>query len=231
MILPVFRAQSTPNIGTTGAVSINAPSGLSVGDLEILVGSTIAGGTLSITTEGGSAWTLITSISVSSGERVYAWWRINRIGDSAPSITASSDHAIGARWCYVDGTFDPIIPVSTAVTGTESSSDTSFSFSTGGTTTRDNSKVVCIASHGTDTVAAQIPQMTNASLTNLESIVNHSTLNGGGGGYGATHGDCVTAGSMGTFACTYVSSSQKSYMAFAIISSQERPYSDATLSL
>src|SRR6478752_4165110 len=66
---PEFRAAGAKSVGTTLAVTVSAPAGVATGDLEILIASTIAGGSVSITTDGGGAWTSLGSQDVTAGEK------------------------------------------------------------------------------------------------------------------------------------------------------------------
>lgn len=216
---PVIRAVGVAASGGASAQAIAAPAGLANGDLEIMVAGTIAGGSISITTAGGGAWTAMTGspIDVTGGEKLYVWWRIFNSGtDSNPSITPGSDHVIGQRLAYAQGTFDSTTPFENVVTGTEATSDTSFSFAPGGSTTQGSRLVACVASTGVDSASAQVPVMTNAALGSLTSRMNSNTLSGGGGGFGYTDGTLNSPGSVGTFACTYANASPKAYISFAI---------------
>jgi hypothetical protein len=219
MALPVFRAAGAKTVGTTTAVAVTAPAGVATGDLEILVGTTIAGGTVTIGSAGGSAWTAWTPafVDVTLGEILYVWWRIRQASDSNPTVSAASDHFCAGRLCYQAGTFDASDPFENEASGSEVSSDTSFSWAPGGSTSGPDRLVCCIATTGFDSNTHQVPVMTNANLTALAlRMSNHNTTTGGGGGFGMTEGALATAGAVGTFACTYVTSSTKAYISFAI---------------
>ena len=95
----------------TTAITPGAPIGIATGDLEILVASTIAGATISITANGGGAWTAIDNQDVTSGERIYAWYRIRAGGDGNPSVQPSSDHCVACRIAVTTGTFDTGTPI------------------------------------------------------------------------------------------------------------------------
>lgn len=225
MALPVFRAAGAKSTGTTGATAVAAPAGLVAGDLEVLVATTIAGGSISITTAGGGAWTAVpnTPIDVTAGEKLYVWYREFAPGDSSPSVTPGSDHVCAARLAYKVGTFDRTTPIEVAVSSTEATSDTSFSWAPGTSTTVNDCLVLVVSTSGVDSNTAQVPVCTNASLTALASRANYNTTSGGGGGFGVTEGAKATAGTTGTFACTYAGASPKAYASFAI-----RPYSAAS---
>ena len=219
MALPTFRAAGAKVAGTTAGLAVTAPAGVATGDLEILVASTIAGGTCSISAAGGSAWTAMTGSpqDVTGGEKLYVWWRIRQAGDSDPSVSAASDHFLAARMAITTGTFDPTTPFELAQAGSETTSDTSFSFATTGSTAGADRLCFCICTSGFDSNTHQVPAMTNAQLGSLTGrFTNHNTSNGAGGGFGCTSGTKVVAGALGTFACTIVTASSKAYIAFAV---------------
>jgi len=209
--LPVFRAAGAKSNGTTGATTIAAPAGLATGDLEIMFGHTIVAATLSITTVGGSAWTLMagTPFSLTGAGKLYCWWRIRQAGDSDPALTPSSDHVLGVRIAYQAGTFDPSNPIGEEAASNENVSDGTYSFAPGTTTPTDNCMVIGLGTSGLDSNTAQIPVMANTSLTSLLSLFNYQTTSGGGGGFGASQGVKATAGTTGTFTTTYTSASTK----------------------
>jgi hypothetical protein len=212
----VFRAAGSKSVGTTGAVTVTAPVGVATGDLEILVSSTIAGATISITSDGGSAWTALGNQDVTAGERVYVWYRVRQGGDGNPQVTPSSDHSCSVRLAYTTGTFDATTPIENWTTSSETTSDTSFSWAPGYSTTNDYSLVLCVATSGFDSNTAQVPVNTNANLASLASRANYETSNGAGGGFGITEGRLDSHGAVGTFACTYVTASAKAYVSFSI---------------
>ena len=219
MAAPTFRAAGAKVVGTTSALSVSAPAGVATGDLEILVVGTIAGGSVTITANGGSAWTALTGspIDVTAGEKLYVWWRIRQAGDSDPSVNAGSDHFIAARMAVTAGTFSSSSPIELAQAASETTSDTSFSFATTGSTSGVDRLCFCICTSGADSNTQQVPVMTNAALTSLTTrLANHQTNTGGGGGFGCTTGIRAAAGALGTFACTLAGVSPKSYLAFAV---------------
>jgi hypothetical protein len=215
--IPVYRSTGAKTASTTSA-AVAEPTGVATGDLEILVTSTISGGSNSIADNGGSAWTAMTGspVDAGDGEALYVWWRIRQVGDSDPVISLTSDHFCAARIAYTEGTFDATTPFEIETTGTEITSDTSFSWSPGTTTAGTNRVVLCIATSGFDSNTSQVKIMSNSSLTSRALRVNYETSSGGGGGFGATEGARSTAGGVGTFACTYAKASPKAYMSFAI---------------
>lgn len=224
MALPLFRAAGAKSAGTTGATTVTAPAGVAVGDLEILVATTIAGGTISISNNGGSAWTAMTPVDVTGGEKLYVWYRVRQTGDGDPQVTPGSDHVNAARLAYVGGTFDSTTPIEGIVTGSEVTSDTSFSFAPGNSSTLNDSLVLAICTSGNDTNTAQFSAaFANANLTALALRAAYQTLNGGGGGFGLTEGARAVAGAVGTWSATLAAASSKAYISFVI-----RPYVPAT---
>jgi hypothetical protein len=218
MALPVFRAAGAKSEGTGGAVTVAAPAGVATGDLEILISTTVPAGSITVTTPGGSAWTAMTGspIDVSSGEELFVFWRIRQAGDSDPQVTPGSDHSCSGRLAYQAGTFSTSDPFEIETSSTETTSDTSFSWAPGVSTTDVDRLVLVISTTGADTGTGQIPVCTNAALASLASRANYCTASGGGGGFGCTEGAKAVAGDVGTFACTYAGASRKAYIAFAI---------------
>src|ERR1043166_7308542 len=146
-----FRAASAKASGT-GAVTPSLPSGVAANDLCILVATTIAGGSISITANGSiSTWTEITSggINVASGQKMYVWWGRFSSGSTGPTVTPGSDHCCAGIAAY-SGCSTSSAVVNASVTGTEATSDTSFSFATGTNTTAANCLCLCACSQGND---------------------------------------------------------------------------------
>lgn len=218
MALPVFRAAGAKSAGTTGAVTVAAPTGVATGDLEIIIAECATANTISITSDGGGAWTLMTGlpVTVAGGEKLYVWSRQRAGGDSDPQVTASADHVCAARLAYQTGTYDTSDPFEIETTGTETTSDTSFSFAPGTSTSKNDCLVLVVSTILRDSNTASVPVCTNANLTSLNSRANYCTNSGNGGGFGVTEGALATAGAVGTFACTYGAASAKSYVSFAI---------------
>src|SRR6266496_1089480 len=181
MAIPIFRAASAKAAGT-GAVTPALPAGMSANDIVILCATTIAGGSISITANGSiGTWTAITGspIDVTSGEKLYVWWGRWSSGSTGPTVTPGSDHCCAgtAAWsgCITDSTV-----INNQATGTEVTSDTSFSFATGISTTVANTLCLCICTSGVSSNTGQVPVMTNSSLASLASRLNINTNSGGG---------------------------------------------------
>lgn len=214
-----FRAAGAKVVGTTTGVAVTAPAGVAVGDLEILVAGTIAGGSVTISANGGSAWTAISGspIDVTGGEKLYVWWRIRQTGDTNPSVLAGSDHFIAARMAVTVGTFDTADPLDVENAAADVNNTTAVSWFSSPLTTIADTLHFCIVTSGADSNTQQVPVMTNANLTALtHRLTNHQTNTGGGGGFGCTTGVRTTAGSPGTWGCTLAGASPKSYVAFAV---------------
>ena len=215
--MAITRRTPSAKAAGTGAVTPALPTGMSANDVVFLVASTIAGGTCTISANGSvGTWNVVTGspINVASGEKLYVWWGVWTSGSTGPTVTPGSDHCCAATQAF--GGVDTTSPIGVNAIGTETSSDTSFSFATGITTTHDNSRCCCVATNGADSDTGQVPVMTNANLTGLTLEFNYETAQGGGGGFGFTSGARASAGAMGTFACTMGTASTKAYIAWEL---------------
>lgn len=228
MALPTTLPASSKTVGTTGVVSPAEPTGVADGDLELLVASTIAGGSISITNNGGSSWTPLGTghQDVVNGEHLYVWYRIRQAGDSAPSVQAATDHICCTIWGY--HSVDQTTPVEAIVWSSETTSDTSFSFNPGNSTSVNDCVVCTVYSSGQDSNTGQAGTVfANASLTNVALIAEYQTTQGLGGGFAILEGDKVTAGTTGTWSDTMVNATTKSYVSFAVRSVQPANYTES----
>lgn len=220
MALPVFRATGTVAVAIGGGTVAPAdPAGIATGDLDIMVAMVPAGITLSITADGGGAWTAMTGTPVTeTGARsLYVWSRTRVGGDGAPTVTASANGIKAAvRLAYQTGTFDTSDPFEIETTGTEATVDDSFSFAPGTSTTGADRLVLVVSTILRDSNTPSVPVCTNANLTALASRSDFCTASGAGGGWGITEGALAAAGAVGTFATTYLATSAKAYISFAI---------------
>lgn len=212
-----FVGASAKAAATTGANPIGLPAGLAANDIVILVGTTIAGGSLSITTAGSITWFAIPAnpIDVTGGEKLYAWWGRYVSGSTGPSITPGGDHSIGATFAYSGATRNAR-PIEVVATGTEATSDTSFSFATGLTSSLPNTWGVVIYSSGVDSNTGQGGTPANTSLTGVAMRAEYETSSGLGGGFVYADGLKAVAGTLGTWTDTMVSATAKAYLAFNI---------------
>lgn len=220
-IQALVRSVGAASPGLTAATTVAAPAGVHVGDLEILVATTIAGGTVTISNNGGGAWTAHANspIDVTAGEKLYVWYRIRAAGDTNPQVTAGTDHVQACRISIFKGTFDTTTPLEAMASGSEATSDTSFSFAPGVSTTVDSAICFVVCSSGVDIATPQGGTNTaNASLTGVTAtpIANFETANGAGGGFFVATGVLAVAGSTGTWTNTMVSATPKAYLAFAV---------------
>jgi hypothetical protein len=199
----------------TAGVSVPLPT-LSVNDIAILVASTIAGGTITITTTGGWTWNSLGSIDVASGEKLYAWWGVYSGSETAPTVTPGSDHVI-ARIASYSGCSTGAALIHKSGTSSEATSDTSFSYATGLTTTEANCLCLCICTTGADLAVAQFTTMANTSLAALAERMDDCTTDGGGGGFAMCEGLRATAGTMGTWTSTLSTARPKAYMTIAFL--------------
>jgi hypothetical protein len=213
-----FRAEGAEATGT-GAVTPALPAGITNGDIMILVATTIAGGTITITADGSvSPWTAISGspVDVTGGEKLYVWWGRYTSGSTGPTVTPGSDHIEAgiAAWynCLSSGS-----PIDVSQTGNETTSDTSFSFATSISTSLDSEMCLCICTTGEDTNAnGRFTTMTDASLTSLAERIDYETASGGGGGFALDEGYKAVAGAVGTWASTLQSASAKAYISFTL---------------
>lgn len=222
MATPAFRAVTAKSAATTGTNAPGLPSGVAANDIVLLIATVNTGATISIQTAGSITWNAVTGspFDVAGGEKLYVWWGRYVSGATGPTLSAASDadHSVAATIAY-SGCIDTGSPIdSTGIaSSSEATSDTSFSFATGVSSTAHNALCICIATSGVDSNTGQIPVMTNAALAALASRANYQTASGGGGGFGLTDGTLAGGGSMGTFACTYGGASPKAYVAFALM--------------
>jgi hypothetical protein len=209
------------NHGTTSAITVALPAGMSANDIVILVASTIAGGSITITADGSvTPWTPISGspIDVTGGEKLYVWWGRYSSGSTGVTITPGGDHIVGrcvAYYnCYAGGS-----PIDVAATGTETTSDTSFSFATGLTTTYNNEMTITVCSTGNDPAfdsTAQFSSWSGANLGTKTERMDNDVNEGGGGGFGLMEASLVANGAVGTVGATLAAASPKSYITFAL---------------
>jgi hypothetical protein len=219
----IYSTITFVNVGAeatgTGAVTPALPASMVSGDICILVATTIAGGTVTITATGSiTTWTALTGspIDVTLGEKLYVWWGRWTSGTTGPTVTPGSDHiesGIGAwRNCISSGS-----PIDVSETGTETTSDTSFSFATTISTTVNGAMCLCICTTGQDSnTNGKFTTMTDSSLTSLAERIDYCTSSGGGGGFALDEGYKATAGAVGTWASTLSAASTKAYISFAL---------------
>lgn len=216
--MPAYRSAGAKAAGT-GAVSPALPSGMSANDICILVAITVAGGSCSITANGSiSTWTPLTGspIDVTGGNKLYVWWGRYSSGSTAPTVTPGGDHCVAGIVAY-SGCFTGADPIHVVNTGTETTSDTSFSFATGLTTTIDNciNLVACSTAYSSNTGQFS-GAFSDANLSSINTRLNYNTNSGAGGGFGLAEGGLATAGAVGTWAETLAHASAKAYIAFAL---------------
>ncbi len=203
----------------TGAVTPALPASMSSGDICILVATTRAGGTVTITATGSvTPWTAITGspVDVTLGEKLYVWWGRWTSGTTGPTVTPGSNHieaGIGAwRNCLGSGS-----PIDVSETGTETTSDTTFSFATTISTTVNGCMAIAICTTGEDiNTNGRFTTMTDSSLTFLAERMDYETNSGGGGGFALDEGYKAIAGAVGTWASTLTTASTKAYISFAL---------------
>jgi hypothetical protein len=219
MALPVFVAASSKAPAAQDATPA-LPAGMSSGNIVLLFATCPTANTISITAAGSIAtWTPISGspVTVTGGEALYVWWGRWASGTTGPTVHASASDVIIAATAAWSGCIDTGDPVDIANTGSETTVDNSFSFASGVSSTRNNTMAICVASILRDSNTASVPVMTNASLGSLASRLNICTNTGAGSGFGVSEGTKATAGTLGTWACTYAATSAKSYLTLALI--------------
>src|SRR4029079_7538892 len=121
MSVPVFRAASAKASGTTGATAVGLPVGMVANDIVLLIATTIAGGSISVTTNGSiGTWNLGTNlpIDVTSGEICYVWWSCYSSGSARPCEPPGSDHACAGTVAYSGCITDSTV-INASPTGSE----------------------------------------------------------------------------------------------------------------
>ena len=217
--IPTWRSTGTMAHGT-GAITPALPGTKSANDIFILVASTIAGGSITITADGSvTPWTALTGspIDVTGGEKLYVWWGRYSSGTTGPTLTPGGDHIVGRIVgfynCYTGDS-----PIDVSATGTETASDMTYSFATGLTTTYNNELVITVCSTGNDPSfdTTQFSSWANGNLASILERMDNDVNEGGGGGFGLAHGTRVANGAVGTWSATLAAASPKSYIAFAL---------------
>jgi hypothetical protein len=220
-IIPTVRAVGSMAHGTTGAVTPGWPSGYTANDIILLFATTIAGGSVSITTNGSiGTWNAVSGspVDVTSGEKLYVWWGRYSSGSTAPSVTPGGDHCVARMIAILNcPTSGEVIDV--VANSNETTSDTSFSFATGLTTNYNNELVVVACTTGYDPASdstAQFGTWTGANLGTKTERIDNDVNEGGGGGLGVMTAPLVTAGAVGTVGATLANASPKAYITFAL---------------
>jgi hypothetical protein len=180
--------------------TIAEPTGVQNGDLELLVAWTDSS-TMSVSSAGGSAWTLVSGSPWGTTEKLYVWYRIRQSGDSGPvlsvaatTVFASSSATAIVAWSGVDTT-SPIDAVGTASTGSGTA------ISNGGVTTvAPNAMAVHLFGIGDNGTASG--WTFNGSTTNVNERLDVPTAQGNDSQLGAADLPVVGAGATGTAAAT-----------------------------
>ena len=227
--LVAYRARGTVASGTTGAISPGLPAGMVANDVCIMVASTLAGGSITITADGSiTPWTAVTGspINVTGGDKLYVWWGRYSSGSTAPTLTPGGDHSIARIAAYINVSTGAD-PIDVYETGTETNSDTTFSFATTISTSRSEMCLVACSTGFDGTSTAQFSAWANAGLLGITEILDSCTANGGGGGFGLANGYKSSAGAIGTWSATLTNASAKAYIAFALKSESTAPAGSA----
>lgn len=219
MAVPEVRAVGAKAQGKTTETEVGAPAGIETGDLEILIASTEVGGTMTIPTAGGSAWSAMgeTPIDVTLGEKLYVWTRVRQVGDGNPKVKAATNHFCAGRIAIKKGTFDSETPTEIAKAGSETTSDTSFVFKPEKETAGADRLCFVVCSSNVDSETGQAGTNTaNSSLTSIVLDCEYQTKEEGGGGFWCAHGTRAAKGTVGEWTQTMTAASPKAYVSFAV---------------
>jgi hypothetical protein len=228
LALPTLVGTSGTNTG--GAAATPAPdAGTQTGDLGILVGTTIAGGSCSVTANGGfGTWTLLPGLpqDVTGGEKLYVWYAYaTQNAPTGPTVTAGGDH-VTVSITIVRGAA-PSSPIHVSAVGSETASDTTGNFVTGISSTVNDCLVFLVSTSGQDTATAQHSAQANTSLASVAERADRQTQTGGGGGHAVATGTKVTAGTLGTWTWTLATAHAKAYITFAVAPLTAVEYTDS----
>jgi hypothetical protein len=211
---------ASAKVNSTGAaVTPDLPTGVAANDIVILVGTTIAGGSVTITDSGSvNGWNALTGspIDVTGGEKLYVWWGRYTSGSTGPELQPAGDHIVAATFAY-SGAFTNASPIDVSTTGSETTSDTSFSFATGISSTVNDTIVLVVYTSGADSNTGQAGTTANTSLTSVTGSTpraEYNTNNGGGGGFVVADGMRAVAGTLGTWTDTMGGATPKAYITF-----------------
>src|SRR3990167_2641570 len=200
---------------------VGFPASPLANDIYAIIAATdnTAGGSITIDSAGSvSTWTAITGsqIGVASGEKLWVWWGRYSSGTTGPTVTSSADHLIAAIIAY-RGADTGSTPIDNQATGSEATSDTSFSFATGISTGTNNCLCLVIYTSGADSNTGQSAGTpANSSLASVTLRAEYNTNAGGGGGFVIVEGGLATAGSMGTWTDTMGANTPKAYLTLAL---------------
>jgi len=228
MAIPVSRTPGAKVAGT-GAVTPALPANIAVNDIAILCATTIAGGSISITVNGSiGTWTAVTGspIDVTGGDKLYIWWGRYTSGSTGPTLTPGSDHICAGINAY-GGCETLNSPIHISNTGTEATSDTTLSFTTGISTSVNDCMIILVSSTGNDGNTAQHSAQVNTNLSSIAEKMDYCTNSGGGGGFEQVQGGLSTAGAIGTWTATLATASPKAYICFALKPPQPQTISSA----
>lgn len=200
-----------------------APAGITAGDLDIVIGVTDENSTLTIDTgtpEGGlPAWNLWFNGSLAGAGLLRIWYRIKLASSTDVQLRESADFFTACRIAVTVNTFNPYVPLELSASGSEATSDTSFSFATGTSTTGIDRLCFVVCTSGVDSATPQGGTNTaNTSLTSVTAtpIANYQSASGTGGGFFVATGIRAASGTTGTWTNTMVSATTKAYAAFCI---------------
>lgn len=220
MALPVFRAAGALGSSATVDITVGAPAGLAVNDIEFLICETMDVA-IALTTANGFVEVTGSPISVPNASATIAtrgacYWRRWNGSDGDPVVTFSSDHIIAQRFAF-SGCITTGDPWNFLQTSSEGLQDTTGS-ATGNTTTVADCLIAIFigAAKPDSTSTTEVSGFTNANLVNLTERADNAALAGNGGHIGLATGELATAGASGDTTYTKVTSSYKWHFVVAL---------------
>lgn len=202
MTLPTVTPPTSPNSGTTGAVTYALPT-YAVGDLFVL--PIECGATAGVTPPAG--WAHVTGSPRAQGSNVISlsvlWRRAESLSEVSPTVAGSANHQVSPGIIRVRGGLasgDPWV----ASAGNNANS-TAASVVPGSSATPDT---VCLAffASSIDASTDQFGAISSSALGGLTKIAQAGTTNGNGGSITVAQASRSTAGSYGTLSATQVAS-------------------------
>ncbi len=211
--LPTFVACGT-QFASVNAVSAPLPSGLTTNDILLLFIETDAQA-ITVSDSAGGTWTEVTNSPQSvTGTRLTVFWSRYNGTQTAPTVSDSGNHQIGAicAWTGIETSGNPWDVTSG---NTDSSSDTSGA-EPGASTSGADRLVVIVGTADIDT-ALPITSISNGNLANISAArITASSTVGNDGGLSIFDGQKATAGNYGNTILTYTGNTLKGMMSIAL---------------
>lgn len=212
----------SPTVASVGAVAVGTttitpafPASIVAYDILFTVCESVGGQNYSLP----SGWAHVTGSPVVQGTntQLTVMWRRYDGSFSAPSLSGTTDHALG-RMLAIRGAPRNGNPWNVVASSVEALSDTSAVWP-GVTTTITNTLVLEIIATSADPAAsstAEIGALTNANYTSITEQVDNGDPTGNGGVIGVISGLKSTAGATGGSTMTLTTAGFKAMMTMAI---------------